>query len=37
MAELKQFNKYIVKDVTAEDALSSCCLDNRCEKKDEEN
>jgi len=36
---LVQFNKYIPKnksDITAEDAMSSCCLDNRCEKKDEE-
>ena len=29
MDELKQFNKYL----TPEDALGSCCLDGRCEKK----
>lgn len=28
---LKQFNKYI----TAEDALGACCLDGRCEKKED--
>lgn len=36
MAKLVQFNKYIVKNVTAEDAMSSCCLDDICGKKDEE-
>ena len=33
--ELVQFNKYISKDdkLTAEYALSSCCLDGRCKDK----
>jgi len=35
MGELTQFNKYIDKDVTAEDALGTCCLDGRCKKKDD--
>jgi len=30
---LIHFDKYIPKDVTAEDALSSCCLDGKCEEK----
>lgn len=35
---LVHFDKYIPenKDVTAEDALSSCCLDGKCEKKESE-
>lgn len=35
MDKLIQFNKYISKDnkLTAEDALSSCCLDGKCPKE----
>ena len=33
---LVQFNKYIFKDLTIDDIKSTCCLDDRCEKRDED-